>query len=87
MTWNQVGVSFALDFTWHNEESMSFNGVVFTPGDANNQMMFLSNFKPAHETCDTHGVLIFKCHSVLKQVVLLQILLHCLLPENLIQIG
>lgn len=62
MTWYQVGVSFDLDLAWHNEESMHFNRVVFTTGDANDQMKFPSNFKPAHEMCDTHGVLIFKCY-------------------------
>lgn len=40
VTWNQVGVSFDLDLAWHNEESMHFNGVIFTTGDASNQMKF-----------------------------------------------
>lgn len=62
MTWNQIDVSFDLDLAWHNAESVHVNGVIFTTGDANNQMQFLSDFKPARGMCDTHGVLIFKCY-------------------------
>lgn len=59
VSWNQVGVSLDLDLDWHKAESRHFNEVTFTTRDANN-MKFLSNFKPTHEICDTHGVLLFK---------------------------